>query len=56
MSAVPFDFHLPTRIACGVGALERLGDLARELVPVARWSSATVAWSRRDTRSADWMR
>ncbi len=31
MSAVPFDFHLPTRIACGVGALERLGDFAREL-------------------------
>jgi alcohol dehydrogenase len=31
MSAVPFEFHLPTRIARGVGALERLGDFARDL-------------------------
>ncbi|MHB8972607.1 MAG: iron-containing alcohol dehydrogenase [Pirellulaceae bacterium] len=31
MSTVPFDLHLPTRIVFGVEALERLGELVREL-------------------------
>src|SRR5437016_12809698 len=27
----PFDFHVPTRVVFGAGALDRLGELAREL-------------------------